>query len=146
MSDHSPCTPELKHIQTGDLDAAWGGISSLQFGLPLIWTEARTRGLDIVDVSSLMSSRPAKFAGLGAKKGRIAEGYDADLIIFDDEASFDIEPNIIKHRQKITPYTGKKVHGVVEATILRGHTIYNNGDICGEPTGQPILKDSGNNK
>mgnify|MGYP001162281558 CR=1 FL=1 len=146
VSDHSPCTPELKHIHTGDLDAAWGGISSLQFSLPLIWTEARTRGLGIVDVSSLMSSRPAKFAGLGAKKGRIAEGYDADLIIFDDEASFDIKPNIIKHRHKITPYTGKKVHGVVEATILRGHKIYNNGDICGEPIGQSLLKDWGHNK
>ena len=140
VSDHSPCTPELKHIQTGDLDAAWGGISSLQFGLPLIWTEASARGLSLSEVSRLMATEPAKFAGLGEKKGRLAEGYDADIIIFDDKASFDITPNIIKYRHKITPYAGKKVLGTVETTILRGKRIFDNGDILGDPVGQPLLK------
>ena len=87
-----------------------------------------------------MATEPAKFAGLGEKKGRLAEGYDADIIIFDDKASFDITPNIIKYRHKITPYAGKKVLGTVETTILRGKRIFDNGDILGDPVGQPLLK------
>ena len=140
VSDHSPCTPQLKHLDSGDLDKAWGGISSLQFGLPLIWSEARERGFSLPAVVDWMATRPAQFAGLGARKGRIAPGYDADLVVFDDSGSFTISPEIIKYRHKITPYEGRQVTGIVERTLLRGHEIFANGEIIGASRGQPLLK------
>jgi allantoinase len=140
VSDHSPCTPQLKHLDSGDLDKAWGGISSLQFGLPLIWSEARERGFSLPAVVEWMATRPAQFAGLGARKGRIAPGYDADLVVFDDSGSFTISPEIIKYRHKITPYEGRQVTGIVERTLLRGHEIFANGEIIGTSRGQPLLK------
>lgn len=139
VSDHSPCTPQLKHLDSGDLEKAWGGISSLQFGLPLVWTEARQRGFSLPQVVEWMATRPAKFAGLEGKKGSIAPGYDADLIVFDDSAQFTISADIIKYRHKITPYEDRQVTGVVERTLLRGTEIYAGGDIVGHPHGQPIL-------
>ena len=140
VSDHSPCTPQLKHLDSGDLDKAWGGISSLQFGLPLIWSEARERGFSLPAVVEWMATRPAQFAGLGARKGRIAPGYDADLVVFDDSGSFTISPEIIKYRHKITPYEGRQVTGIVERTLLRGQEIFANGEIIGASRGQPLLK------
>ncbi|MFT4518978.1 MAG: allantoinase [Halioglobus sp.] len=140
VSDHSPCTPVLKHLDSGDLELAWGGISSLQFGLSLIWTEAQQRGFTLAQVSQWMSSRPAQFAGLEDRKGEIAEGRDADLVLFDDAGEYTITPEIIKYRHKITPYKGRRVRGIVERTWLRGQMIYNEGEILGQATGQPLLK------
>ena len=140
VSDHSPCTPQLKHLDSGDLERAWGGISSLQFGLPLIWTEARERGFSLVEVVDWMATRPALFAGMQGRKGRIAPGYDADLVVFDDSAAFTICAEIIKYKHKITPYEGREVIGVVERTLLRGREIFAGGDIVGTPHGRPLLK------
>ncbi len=140
VSDHSPCTPQLKHLDSGDLEKAWGGISSLQFGLPLIWTEARERGFSLVEVVDWMATRPALFAGMQGRKGRIAPGYDADLVVFDDSAAFTICAEIIKYKHKITPYEGREVIGVVERTLLRGREIFAGGDIVGTPHGRPLLK------
>jgi allantoinase len=140
VSDHSPCTPQLKHIDSGDIEKAWGGISSLQFGLSLIWTEARERGYDIAEVVDWMATRPAEFAGLGDRKGKIAIGYDADLVVFDDAGEYLITADIIKYRHKITPYEGKTVCGVVERTYVRGTAVYREGELVGEPVGRPLLK------
>ncbi|MEH6516731.1 MAG: allantoinase AllB [Halioglobus sp.] len=140
VSDHSPCTPQLKHLDSGDLEKAWGGISSLQFGLPLIWTEARERGFSLAEVVDWMATRPALFAGMQGRKGRIAPGYDADLVVFDDSAVFTICAEIIKYKHKITPYEGREVIGVVERTLLRGTEIFAGGDIVGTPHGRPLLK------
>ncbi|MEH6582961.1 MAG: allantoinase AllB [Halioglobus sp.] len=140
VSDHSPCTPQLKHIDTGDIEKAWGGISSLQFGLSLIWTEAQERGYSVAEVVEWMATRPAVFAGLGDRKGKIASGYDADLVVFDDRGEYLITADIIKYRHKITPYEGKTVKGVIERTYVRGHVVYQEGEIIGEPLGKPLLK------
>lgn len=140
VSDHSPCTPQLKHLDSGDLERAWGGISSLQFGLPLIWTEAKERGFSLAEIAQWMATRPAGFAGLQGRKGAIAPGYDADLVVFDDTAQFTITPDIIKYRHKVTPYEGRKVLGVVKKTLLRGTVIFADGEITGDPEGRPILK------
>lgn len=140
VSDHSPCTPQLKHIDSGDIEKAWGGISSLQFGLSLIWSEARERAYSIAEVVNWMATRPAEFAGLGELKGKIAKGYDADLVVFDDAGEYLITADIIKYRHKITPYEGRTVKGVVERTYVRGSTVYCNGELQGEPIGKPLLK------
>ncbi|WDE14048.1 allantoinase AllB [Thalassomonas haliotis] len=140
VSDHSPCTPELKHIDTGDIEKAWGGISALQFGISLIWTEAQKRGFDLVEINRLMSAETAKFAGLDSIKGQIAPGYHADLLVFDDRAEYEISNDMIKHRHKITPYVGKTVSGRVEKTYVRGQLVYRDDEFVASPVGRPLLK------
>ncbi len=122
VSDHSPCTPELKKMDVGDFDAAWGGIASLQFGLPIVWTEANARGASIADVARWMSEAPAKLAGL-ARKGAIEEGRDADFVVWRPEADFTVTNECILHRNKVTPYEGQTLLGVVAATYLRGERV-----------------------
>jgi allantoinase len=124
VSDHSPCTPALKRMEAGDFAAAWGGIASLQLGLPAVWTGARRRGASLADLTRWMSAGPAELAGLSGKKGRLAPGYDGDLVIWDPEASFRVEPARIEHRHKVTPYAGRELFGVVHETWLRGQRIY----------------------
>jgi allantoinase len=137
VSDHSPCTPALKLQQTGDFMDAWGGISALQFGLPVMWTGLRSRGFDIADLTRLMSAKPAALAGLDHKKGKIAVGHDADLIFWDPDERFTVIPELIQHRHKLTPYSGMELFGKVEATYVRGQQVYRNGRF--DPGGELIL-------
>ena len=120
VSDHSPCTPELK---AGDFDDAWGGIASLQLGLPAIWTEARGRGFDLNDLANLMCREPARLAGLGHRKGRLAPGLDADLVAWDPESEFTVEREGLLFRHKLSPYVGRALRGVVLGTWLRGQRV-----------------------
>jgi allantoinase len=119
VSDHSPCTPELKRFDTGDFGVAWGGIASLQLSLPLVWTGARARGSTLPDVVRWMAEGPARLAGL-AGKGRIAVGADADLVAFAPEETFVVDPARLRHRHPVGPYAGRSLHGVVRTTWLRG--------------------------
>jgi allantoinase len=123
VSDHSPCTPELKRLDQGDFMAAWGGIASLGLGLPAVWTEARDRGFGVTDVARWMSERPARFAGLG-RKGGIEPQRDADLVAWDPDASVVVGPEHLHQRHALTPWLGRTLHGVVHATWLRGTRIY----------------------
>jgi len=122
VSDHSPCPPSLKRLELGDFGAAWGGISSVQVALPVVWTRARARGHGLDDVARWMAAGPASVAGL-AGKGRIAAGMDADLVAFAPEDSFIVRPDRLHHRHKLTPYDGQRLHGVVRRTWLRGETV-----------------------
>ena len=140
VSDHSPCTPELKHIDTGDIEKAWGGISALQFGISLIWTEAKERGFSLLDIARLMSAETAKFAGLDSIKGAIKVGNHADFLVFDPNAEFTITNEMIKHRHNITPYAGRKVIGQVQHTFVRGHHVYQQDQFMNKPKGRPLLK------
>ncbi|AWL84936.1 allantoinase [Streptomyces griseus] len=136
VSDHSPCTTDLK---TPDFATAWGGISSLQLGLPAIWTEARRRGHSLDDVARWMSTAPAELAGL-TRKGAIEAGRDADLAILAPEATFTVDPARLEHRNRVTAYAGKTLHGVVTSTWLRGQRIADQG-VIGEPTGRLLQRD-----
>lgn len=138
VSDHSPCAPDLKKRGAGDFHAAWGGISSVQFGLPAVWTAARERGHSFQDLARWLCKRPALFAGLG-QKGKIAAGYDADLVLWDPEATFTLDSSMIKHRHKLTPYEGRRLNGVVVSTYLRGEKIYGKGEKAGAPKGRLLL-------
>jgi allantoinase len=129
VSDHSPCTPALKKMEAGDFAAAWGGIASLQLGLPVVWSDARRRGHSLVDLARWMSEGPARLSRLDARKGAIAPGKDADLVIWDPDAAVTIAPAMIEHRHKITPYAGEVLRGVVHATYLRGRCIHDRGQV-----------------
>lgn len=122
VSDHSPCTPAMRKLESGDFGSAWGGISSLQLSLPVVWTEARKRGHSLTDIACWMSEGPARLTGL-RRKGRIARGFEADLCIFAPEESFTVEPARLYHRHSITPYAGRSLKGVVKQTFLRGEPV-----------------------
>lgn len=139
-SDHSPAPPEMKALDSGNLQKAWGGISSLQFLLPLVWTYGQKQGLSIFRLSQLVSSSAAKFIGLEKRKGKLAPGFDADLVIWDPEEEFVVTPEIIQFRHPVSPYINCKLKGVVKRTYLRGNLVYCEGKICGDPLGEVILK------
>jgi allantoinase len=122
VSDHSPCAPELKGLPAGDFRTAWGGIASLQVGLPVIWSVAKKRGFTLADVCRWMAVFPASLAGLPGK-GRIAPGCDADLVAFDPDASFTIRGAELLHKHPLTPYEGRTVTGRVERVWLGGTEV-----------------------
>lgn len=122
VSDHSPCPPELKKLGSGDFAGAWGGISSLQIGLPLLWTAARLRNFSLGDVVTWMSSAPAQLAGLSTKGG-IAVGAAGDLVVFAPEEEMVVEPRALHHRHPVTPYAGSQLFGVVRSTWLAGRQV-----------------------
>ena len=122
VSDHSPCPPELKRLAGGDFAAAWGGISSLQITLSVVWTWARARGYPLTDVATWMSARPARVAGV-AGKGAIEPGRDADLVAFAPDETFIVDPARLYHRHKLTPYAGQRLQGVVRRAWLRGRPL-----------------------
>lgn len=122
VSDHSPATVELKQPADGDFGTAWGGISSLQLGLSLVWTEAARRGIPLHRVVEWMSTAPARVAGL-RRKGRIEPGYDADFAVFAPEESFTVEIGSLRHKNPVSAYVGKTLTGVVRAAYLRGVEI-----------------------
>jgi allantoinase len=135
-TDHSPCAPALKGLEAGDFAAAWGGISGLQLGLSATWTGARRRGFGVADLARWMCAAPARLAGLAARKGAIAPGRDADLVVWRPEESFVVEPERLGHRHKVTPYAGMTLEGVVESTFLRGERIYHRGEHARGPRGR----------
>jgi allantoinase len=135
-SDHSPCPPSLRLPAEGDCLRAWGGIASLQLSLPAVWSGAPAHGATVTDVARWMSERPARLVGLDARKGGIAPGRDADLVVWDPDEELIVQANALQHRHKVTPYEGMRLRGVVHETWLRGARVYNRGHFIHEPRGQ----------
>ena len=106
VTDHSPSTADLKRLDTGDFGEAWGGVASLQLGLPLMWTAARERGVALETSWAGCRPAPAALAGLSSK-GAIAVGRDADLVVFAPDESFVVDPDRLHHRHPVTPYAGR---------------------------------------
>jgi allantoinase len=139
VSDHSPCPPAMKLGAEGDFLKAWGGISSLQLRLPVMWTLASKRGFGLREIVEWLCTAPARLAGLNQRKGSIAVGKDADLVVWNPSATFTVEPSTIHHRHKLTPYNGEILTGVVEATYLRGEKIYDGIEISSSILGEQLL-------
>jgi allantoinase len=140
VSDHSPSPPAMKCLELGDFFKAWGGIASLQLGLPVIWTKLGDRKNALKHLVRWMCSGPARLAGLEKHKGAIAPGHDADLVIWNPEKRFVVRPTMIEHRHKLTPYLNETLHGMVEATFLRGEMIYDRGRFPGTPRGKLLRR------
>jgi allantoinase len=122
-SDHSPCPPNMKRTH-GDFFSAWGGIASLQLSLSAVWTGARARGVPPERIADWMSAAPARLAGLADRKGAIAEGYDADIVLWDPNASFVVDPARLHHRHPVTPYASRELFGAVHATYVAGRRVF----------------------
>ncbi|PKY04477.1 allantoinase [Aspergillus campestris IBT 28561] len=166
VSDHSPCTPDLKRLPAhipghlaeekdmGSFAAAWGGISSVGLGLPIMWTElSQRKGLTaaaddiqtkkaLQDVVRLCCANTAAQVGLDRQKGDLVPGFDADICVFDDSAEWVVEPNTMLFRNKCSPYQGRRLRGMVRETWLRGEKIFSRegGFSRKTPTGHLLLE------
>lgn len=137
VSDHSPCEPALKKLETGDFAQSWGGISSLQLGLPLIFSELRAQQLEsgasdssfdlaasVHSIVHWMCLSPARFVNFAHRKGSLSVGFDGDLVAWDPDAEVLVHESMIQHRHKVTPYIGRTLRGLVRLTVLRGKAVY----------------------
>ena len=121
-SDHSPCTVDLKVKDTGDFGKAWGGVASVQLGLPAVWTAGEEFGIELSDIARWLAANPcASFRVPG--KGSIAVGNAADFAVVAPEETFVVDVEDLEHKNKISPYQGRTLRGVVKRTVLRGRTV-----------------------
>ena len=139
-TDHSPCPPEMKRLDERNFRTAWGGISSLSLALPVMWTEANSRGFTLADIARWMAEGPAGLAGCESQKGRIAKDFDADFVVFEPEAEFTATEDRLFSRHRVSPYLGEKLCGVVKATYLRGECVFSDGKFPGEPGGRELRR------
>lgn len=121
-SDHSPCTVDLKAKDSGDFGKAWGGVASVQLGPAAVWTAGQEFGIELSDLARWFASAPCQTFRI-AGKGAIAVGNDADLVLLAPEEDFEVDVQALEHRNKISPYHGRRLRGVVKRTILRGRTV-----------------------
>ena len=142
VSDHSPCPPEMKTKESGDFFAAWGGVASLELGLPVVWSEMRKRGLGLELLAKWMCEGPARLAGLHRARGRIAAGQQADFVVMDPDRYFTVDPKQLKQRHPVTPYAGRTLHGRVCATYLRGELIFADSQMIGAPRGRCLVREN----
>lgn len=147
VSDHSPCTPDLKLLDKGDFMAAWGGVASVQFGLSLFWTNCRNYGMNLFDMVKLMCENTAKLASLSHRKGAIRAGYDADFVIWDPDVPFEVTEDRIYYKNKVSPYMGRTLQGRVYQTVVRGNTVYaDEAGLTSSPQGGFQLKNQQDEK
>ncbi len=145
-SDHSPCPAELKCLKTGDFSKAWGGVAGLQLTLPVAWTVGQQFGWTPKMLAERLSARPAEIFGLADRKGKIAPGFDADLVVWDPETTFTVRGNELYHRHPVTPYEGRELIGSVRKTFLRGRLIFDAdraaNPLVGQPAGELLVRGS----
>ncbi len=141
-TDHSPAPPDLKEVRSGNFMKAWGGIASLQLALPVLWTRARENGCSIIDLAKWLCEKPAVLIGKEKSKGKIEVGYDADMVVWDDETSFVATAGMLHHKHKLTPYIGERLSGIVEQTYLAGEKVYDNNSIIKLNLGKIVLAKS----
>jgi allantoinase len=137
-TDHSPCPPEMKRQHEGDFSKAWGGIASLPLAASIVWTGMRKRSIPLQELSCWMAKAPAELAGLSGRKGAIAVGRDADFVVFDPEASFQVESERLHYRHPISAYLGESLDGIVKQTFLRGCKIYGEEGFAESKTGTSL--------
>lgn len=197
VSDHSPCTPELKllpdhlapapeaqpmhhsdsgvdmtlpaeektkpvptacqsaasAVASGDFFAAWGGISSVGLGLPILHTAAASRAAagktagvpDLLDMVRLCSQATAAQVGLSHRKGGLRAGLDGDVCVFDDAETWSLRAGDMRWKNRCSPWEGHEFRGRVRETWLRGRKVYEHGGpaggfVTGKPVGAPITE------
>lgn len=123
ITDHCAYTRAQK---TSSKSSIPGGLPGLQTLLPLT---ASIPGMTWPKLARVLSRNPAKIYGLWPKKGAIAPGFDADIVILRDE-SFEIDESKLRSFAEYSPFHGHSARGIVETVIRRGSIIAQNGEIC----------------
>jgi len=140
VSDHSPSVAELK---VADFGEAWGGIAGLQTGLTAVWTAAKARGIALETLLPLMTTGPARIAGLagieGAHRGVIEIGAPAHFAVFAPEERHTVDAMALEYRNAMSPWHGQTLDGVVRATYLHGGLAYRRGEPVQWRTGRELL-------
>jgi allantoinase len=139
-SDHSPCPPEMKRLDNGDWQQAWGGISSVELTLPIVWRGLRTQMVTFSRLADWLSANPARLVGLDHRKGRIAAGHDADLCVWNHEEQWTVRGEDLQQRHKVTPYDGERLRGRVKRTYVRGNLAYDDGNFPAGPVGELLQR------
>jgi allantoinase len=137
-TDHSPCPPEMKRFAEGNFQTAWGGIAGLSVALPVMYTEARAHGFSLTDIARWMAEAPARLVGCQLQKGKIAAGYDADLVAFDEASEFLVTRDVLHHRHSFSPYLNERLKGEVKATYVRGRLAFADNAFRGKPQGREL--------
>jgi allantoinase len=140
-SDHSPCPPAMKHLETGDWQQAWGGIASLELTLPVVWRGLRNFLAPFTRVADWLSANPARLCGL-ERKGQIAAGCDADFCVWDPNEEWTVAAADLQQRHKISLYDGQRLRGRVKRTYVRGELVYDGGRFADAPTGNLLRRES----
>lgn len=140
-SDHSPCPPAMKHLEPCDWQAAWGGVSSLQLTLSIVWKAASALypSLPLQCLATWLAANPARLCGL-SRKGKIAAGMDADLCVWDPNEEWTVVGADLHHRHKVTPYDGVRLRGRVQRTYVRGQLVYDSGKFAEAPIGELLRR------
>lgn len=138
-TDHSPAPPAIKELESGNLQKAWGGIAGLQFLLPASWTAMKEK-LSVEKFIPLLTEHPARFLQVEKKKGKLAVGYDADIVVWNPDEKFEVKATDILHRYNCSPYCGQDFSGTVQQTIVNGITVYQNKKIVHKNAGRWLLK------
>ena len=143
-TDHSPCPAAMKQRESGRWDLAWGGIASLGLALPVLWTAMNQRGMGtrtgLGRLVDWMAAAPAKLAGLGERKGALTAGADADIVVFDPDATWIVATDHLHFRHKLSPYLGAELQGRVLETWLRGEQVYGPEGFVGEARGRELVR------
>jgi allantoinase len=138
-SDHSPCLASMKHLESGDIKNSWGGISGVQFMLPAVFNALPDASIE--NIFRWLSARPAQLFGLGQRKGSIATGFDADIVIWDTDANWTATSSDILHKNGVSPYVGMQFTSQIHRTYLRGKLVYDREEgIVGQPSGELLRR------
>lgn len=139
-SDHSPAPPSIKELDSGNLEKAWGGISGMQFTLPALWTRGMQFGLTLERLKEVLCEAPAKFIGQQLSKGKIEEGFDADIVIWDPNEEFMVTEKTIRAKHKVSPYQGLNLKGCVKHTYVGGNLVWCDDELFTKQAGNLIIK------
>jgi dihydroorotase-like cyclic amidohydrolase len=138
VSDHACCAEEDKGADLWKALPGFGGTALLY---PYLVSEGvRTRGLGLVRIAELASANPARAFGLYPRKGTLAVGSDADLVVLDPDREQVITPDVLHSAQDFTPFAGMRVRGWPTHTILRGRVVFQDGRVLGRPAGEYVKR------
>ncbi len=140
-SDHSPSVTQAKTGFAHDVWAAWGGIPGLQTMLPVLLTHGvQRRAMPLPLLARLTATNPARQFGLYPRKGSLQPGADADIAIVDLDATWEVRAADLFQRNQHSPFAGAVLRGTVERTLVRGVTVYQQGEFPTAPGHGRLLR------